>query len=292
MKKILFFTAIMLFFWACAKTENRADAYGNFEVNEVTISSQAAGELLKFSIEEGEKLSQNQIVGLVDTTLLTIKKNQIINNIAGMAAKIESANLNLQAVQQQRKLLEKEKNRVAELFQKNATTEQNRDKIFSDYDVLLLKIAALKKDIQSLEKQKIGMEYNLTEIHENLAHTKIVNPINGVVLVKYKEAHEILGKGTPLYKIGNLKDMILKVYVSADQLDNIQIGQPVEVLFDKDKSSNHKTEGKISWISAQSEFTPKNIQTKEERIDQVYAVKIKVKNDGPIKIGMPGEVNF
>ena len=292
MKKIIVILSALLIFISCAKNEKRSDAYGNFEVNEITIASQASGELLKFNIDEGQTLSANQVVGQVDTTILIIKKQQVMDNIEAMDSKIESAKFNLKASERQIQLLQKEKNRVADLFDKEAATEQNKDKIFSDYDVAKFKIQALQKEIQSLEKQKDALLSNLDEIAENLDKTKITNPVEGVILVKYKEAHELASIGMPLYKIGNLNEMYLKIYISADQLDDIKIGQQVEVLIDKDKESNHKLTGKISWISAKSEFTPKNIQTKEERIDQVYAVKVLVKNDGKIKIGMPGEVNF
>lgn len=292
MKKIIIIGCALLTFISCSKNEKIADAYGNFEVNDVIISSQASGEILEFNINEGEDLELNQVVGQIDTTILSLKKAQLTDNIAAMAAKIESANLNMQAMNRQFQLLKKEKNRIVDLYAKEAATEQKQDKILAEYDATELKIKALKKEIESLEKQKNGSENNLKEIEENLDNAKIINPVKGVVLVKYKEAHELVSAGTPLYKIGNLKEMYLKVYVSADQLDDVEIGQQAEVLIDNDKNSYHKLSGKISWISSSAEFTPKNIQTKEERIDQVYAVKIHVKNDGMIKIGMPGEVYF
>ena len=292
MRKILILLSISLLMLSCSKMENKSDAYGIFEATEITISAKANGELLSFEVEEGESLNESQYIGQIDTVILKIKKQQVIDNINAMKLKVSSLKLNLEAMMKQKELLLKEKNRIADLYSKEAATEQNRDKIFTEHEVAILKTKALQKDIESLNVQKKGLTNSLAEIDENLRYTKIINPVCGTVLVKYKEAHELVSTGIPLYKLANLNKMYLKIYISATQLDDIKIGQKVEVLIDMDKKSYHNMAGNIIWISAISEFTPKNIQTKEERVDQVYAVKVLVKNDGKIKIGMPGEVNF
>ena len=285
MRKILIIA--MLFFTSCFRNENSSDAYGNFEATEITISAQGYGELLSFDVNEGESLKENQLIGQIDTTIQVIKKKQVLDNVDLMTSKIQSAELNLKAMKRQRDLLVKEKNRV-----KEAATEQNLDKITTELDVTNLKIKALEQDIESLTIQKQSLNNQLDEILENITNTRIINPIKGVVLTKYKEAKELVSAGIPLYKIADLQEMYLKIFVSATQLDDIKIGQQVEVLIDRNDDDFHKLFGKITWISTSSEFTPKNIQTKKERVDQVYAVKVLVKNDGKIKIGMPGQVNF
>jgi len=292
MRRILILMTAFLLMISCSKKDDRSDAYGNFESTEITISAQGNGELLSFDINEGESLQEKQVVGQIDTTILMIKKKQVLDNMELMSSKIQSAELNLKAMKRQKELLQKEQNRVKDLFDKEATTEQNLDKITTELDVSNLKIKALMQDITSLKIQKQSLNNQLNEILENLSKTRIINPINGVVLTKYKEPKELVSAGILLYKIADLQKMYLKIFVSATQLDDIKIGQKVEVLIDRNEDDFHKLSGKITWISASSEFTPKNIQTKEERVDQVYAVKVLVKNDGKIKIGMPGEVNF
>ena len=292
MKKIIVLMFVSLVLLSCSNNENLSDAFGNFDIDGITVSAQASGELVKFELDEGGKLISNQIVGQIDTLILSLKKQQLYNNILSMGSKIQSAKLNLKAMKRQKQLLNKEKKRISDLFLNEATTEQKKDKIFAEYDIAELKIQALEKEIESVQNQENGFNNQLLEIAEKIEKAKIKNPINGTVLVKYKKARELVSLGMPLYKIGNLDVMYLKVYVSGCQLDDIKLGQRVEILIDKDKKTNHKLTGNISWISASSEFTPKNIQTKEERVDQVYAVKILVKNDGRLKIGMPGEVNF
>jgi HlyD family secretion protein len=292
MKKLVLLFAAALAFISCSNNDGFSDAYGNFEVKEIVISSKAVGEILKFDIEEGDHLTRGQLTGQIDTTLLRIKNQQLLNNIASMNAKIESVKLNYKALERQEKLLEKEKKRTEDLYAREAVTEQKLDKITMEHDVTKLKIQSLEKEIESLKEQKSALKTQLDEINEKLTDTRIINPIDGTMLVKYKEPHELVSTGMPLYKIGNLDDMYLKVYVSATQLDDIRVGQAVTVLIDKNATETHRYSGKITWISTTSEFTPKNIQTKEERVDQVYAVKVLVKNDGKIKIGMPGEVNF
>ena len=290
MKKAYLLLIILLA--GCIKKETVDKAYGNFEVNEIIISAKASGELVDYIVNEGDVLSAGQKVGLIDTTILNIKKQRVFNKTIAMGTKIESAKLNLATLKRQESLLKLEKNRIDELILENATTIQTRDKIHTKYDVLVLKIKVARKEIEYRKQELNSIRNQLDEIKEKLEDAKLINPVNGTVLVNYKEKYELVNPGIPLYKIGNLQKMYLKIYLSSIQLDNIKIGQEVQVLVDKDKKENHKLTGKISWISSKSEFTPKNIQTKEERVDQAYAVKVLVENDGLVKIGMPGEIRF
>ena len=279
-------------FFSCSTEKDLADAYGNFEVTEITIAAKAGGELLAFDLREGDDLIKGQRIGYVDTTYLVIKKNQLLNNIGAMTAKHAAAQLNYQAMETELEFLKKEKKRIAGLFAEEAATEQQKDKIFSQYQASAMKLKALAKEIESVEKQQAALRDNLAELNQKIEDAVIINPGDGTVLVKYKQRYEMAAAGSPLYTIGDLTEMYLRVYISADQLDDVELGQEVDVLIDNDATSSHRLTGEITWISSTAEFTPKNIQTKEVRIDQVYAMKIQVHNDGKIKNGMPGSINF
>jgi len=278
--------------FSCSTEKDLADAYGNFEVTEITIAAKAGGELLAFDLREGDDLIKGQRIGYVDTTYLVIKKNQLLNNIGAMTAKHAAAQLNYQAMETELEFLKKEKKRIAGLFAEEAATEQQKDKIFSQYQASAMKLKALAKEIESVEKQQAALRDNLAELNQKIEDAVIINPVDGTVLVKYKQRYEMAAAGSPLYTIGDLTEMYLRVYISADQLDDVELGQEVDVLIDNDATSSHRLTGEITWISSTAEFTPKNIQTKEVRIDQVYAMKIQVHNDGKIKNGMPGSINF
>lgn len=292
MKKIIVILLSSFLIISCTTQEEMADAYGNFEVDEITISAKATGELLSFEIQEGDQLISGQTIGVIDTTYLVIKKNQLQDNIAAMTAKQEAAKLNYSAMEQQQQLLQKEKKRITNLYSREAATEQQKDKIETEHQVTTTKLKALSREISALNSQKAALLDQLAEINQKIDDAVIVNPVAGTVLVKYKNLHEMTSVGRPLYKVADLKNMTLRVYISADQLDDVQLGQEVKVFIDKDAASSHELTGRVTWISSTAEFTPKNIQTKEVRIDQVYAVKISVANDGKIKNGMPGSVNF
>ncbi len=291
MKELLIISFSLLLI-SCTGRNSKSDAYGNFDVDGTIIAAKASGELLQFNCTEGDQLKPGQVIGLVDTTLLSIKKQQVLENIASMRAKISSAKITLQAQKKQVDFQRKEKNRLIDLYQKDATTEQQKDKMAIEYDVSLLKLKALEKDIKSSQSQLQVLKSQLTEINQKIDDCNIINPFKGRVLAKYKEPHEMVSAGHSLYKIASLSEMYIKVYVSVKQLDDIALGDTVTVLIDKNKKEYHRLSGRITWISETAEFTPKNIQTKEERVDEVYAVKVTVNNDGKIKIGMPGEVNF
>ncbi|MFW5721097.1 MAG: HlyD family secretion protein, partial [Bacteroidota bacterium] len=173
-----------------------------------------------------------------------------------------------------------------------AATKQKLDDINGKYDVLLKQIQATKTQINAVHKEMEVMDRQIELVVEQINKAKIINPVNGTVLEKYVEESEIAAMGKALYKIARLDEIDLRVYVSGAQLPSVKIGQKVTVLVDKDEKTNQQFEGEVVWISDQAEFTPKIIQTKEERVNMVYAVKVRVKNDGTMKIGMPGEVRF
>lgn len=291
MKKI-YLLAIPLFFAACNGSDNRSDAYGNFEAKEIIVSAEAQGKILELNIEEGETLSEGQYVGVIDTIPLSIQREQLMAQKNAVASKLTNIRAQIAVQEEQKSTLKIEKERMENLYNENAATKQQYDDIRGKYDVLVKQIEATKTQISSVTREMQVIDKQIKLLNDQISRAKIINPVNGTVLEKYLEEKEIAVTGKALYKIARLDEIELRVYVSGAQLPSVKLGQKVSVFIDKDKETNQEYEGEVFWISDQAEFTPKIIQTKEERVNMVYAVKIRVKNDGKLKIGMPGEVKF
>ncbi|PLX24053.1 MAG: HlyD family secretion protein [Marinilabiliales bacterium] len=277
---------------ACNGNEKVSDASGNFEAKEIIVSAEAQGKLLEFNIEEGDKLSKDLVVGYIDTVPLSIQKEQLQAQKEVVKTKLVNVKAQIEVQEEQKDNLEVEKNRINNLYKDNAATQKQLDEIEGNYSVLEKQIATTKTQISFISKEMDVYNKQIKLIDDKISRAKITNPINGTVLEKYLEESEIAIIGKALYKIAYLDEIELRIYVSGAQLSTIQIGQKVRVLIDKDEELYKEYQGEIFWISDQTEFTPKIIQTKEERVNMVYAVKIKVKNDGKLKIGMPAEVKF
>lgn len=274
-------------------TDNgKSDAYGNFEATETIISSEANGKLLSLNLTEGKDLEKGKIIGVVDTTNLYLQKQQLIAKKDAISSKISNILAQIEVQKQQKKTILTEKNRVEKLLQDGAATTKQLDDINGQIDIIDKQINSIQTQNSSIINEIKSIEWQIEAIDNSIDKCYIKNPVNGTILEKYVESFELVNAGKSLYKIANLNQLELRVYVSGDQLPHIKLGQEVEVLIDKDKKENNKLKGIVSWISSEAEFTPKVIQTKEERVDQVYAVKVIVKNDGSLKIGMPGEINF
>jgi HlyD family secretion protein len=298
MRATLIFTIVIVFIGlvSCSNENNRSDAYGNFESTEVIISSEGNGKILSLTVNEGDKLSQNQVFGLIDTVQLYLKKEQILASMKALHAKTQDIQVQMDVLNEQKKNVMREKNRVESLYKDSAATRKQFDDINGEMLALDKQILATKKTLETgnngLLSELKPLEAQLQQIEDQISKSVIKSPINGTVLTKYSEQGEIASYGKPMIKIADLENMYLRVYVSGTQLPNIKIGQTAEILIDKNRKEMSKLTGKVEWISDKAEFTPKIIQTKEERVNLVYAVKILVKNDGSLKIGMPGEVNF
>jgi len=292
MKTRMLLLVIPIFFIACSGNNNGSDAYGNFEAKEIIVSAEAQGKIIQLNIEEGTLLKQGQLVGFIDTTMLNLQKEQLKAQKQVISTKLTNVNAQIAVQEEQKQTLLNEKNRIEKLFADKAATQQQFDDITGKYDVLVKQINATKTQINSIYGEMDVVDKQSDLLNEQIRKAKISNPIDGTVLEKYIEAGEIATMGKALYKIARLDEIDLRVYVSGAQLPSVKIGQQVKVFVDKDKSTNQEYEGVISWISDQAEFTPKIIQTKEERVNMVYAVKVRVKNDGILKIGMPGEVKL
>jgi HlyD family secretion protein len=274
---------------SCNKNNDKADGYGNFEATEVTISAEANGNIEYLKLEEGVILEPKTQVGLVDTTQLYFNKQQLMASKATVFSKSKNVLSQRNVLQEQLKTTLIEKNRIQNMFAENAATKRQVDEIMG-------KVNVLKEQIKSVETQNApivndvkSIDVQIEKINDQIEKSKIINPIKGTVLVKYAEANEVTAFGKPLYKIADISEMTLRVYISETQLSKIKVGQNVTVKIDSDKEMKSYS-GTVSWISSSAEFTPKVIQTKEERVNLVYAVKVKVKNDGTLKIGMPAEM--
>ncbi|MGB3063357.1 HlyD family secretion protein [Sphingobacterium thalpophilum] len=281
---------------SCNNKQDTFDASGSFEAEETIISAEAQGTLKTFDIQEGQTLQAGQNIGYIDSIQLHLKKKQLETQVTALLGKKPNIPVQLSALQEQLRTTEKEKVRVANLLKGDAATPKQLDDINAQIDVLKRQIEAQKSSLNissdGISKDVVPLQVQIEQLENQLSKCKLINPINGTVLTKYAEANEIASIGKPLYKIADLSNIILRAYVTGNQLPQIKLNQQVKVLTDDGEGGYHETAGTITWISDKAEFTPKTIQTKDERANMVYAIKVKVKNDGLYKIGMYGEILF
>lgn len=273
--------------------DSKSDAYGQFEADKTTISAEVPGKLLWFNVEEGTKPGVGNYVGLIDTAQHHLRKTELQSAIQSVRTSIAKLDAQAEVYRSQLSTANKELTRLSALKEKNAATDQQLDAITGQVNTLEKQIASVQVQKQSVYAEVETLRSRITQVDDQLSRARIINPVEGVVLNVFAEPNELVMQGRPLYEIANLDEMTLKVYVSGAQLPSIVLDQSVEVFIDKDESTNESFTGKVSRISSEAEFTPRMIQTKEERVTQVYAIEVRVANpEGKIKIGMPGEVNF
>ena len=292
MKTTITLIAIIFVLSSCSSKNGKSDAYGNFETVEVLVSSEIQGKLLQSSIDEGKALKAGEVVGLIDTVQLALKRDQLVAQRNASATKISNI-LSQIAVQEETKgTLMVDKARTERLMRDKAIPVKQLDDINGKIKVVDSQIESIKTQNAAVVSEVEAFDKQIAQMKDQINRCKIINPIKGTVLEKYIEPSEIAAPGKTLYKIADMGQMILRVYVSGSQLSSVKVGQKATVLIDNEKGDYKTYEGTISWVSPEAEFTPKIIQTKEERVNLVYAVKVTVKNDGSLKIGMPGEVRF
>ena len=289
--KTILISAIILLLYSCNNNNDRADAYGNFEVEETIISAQAGGQLLEFNLAEGTSLKADQLVGVIDSTTLVIQKTEILANINSVGIKKVNIAAEEQVLEAQMANLKRERNRVVLLIESEAATQKQLDDLEGNIAVLKSKMNSLASQYAVINAQIKALSAKVDLMNEQISYCLIINPTAGLVLTKLARTHELVAPGRPLYKIADMSKIYLKAYISEPQLATVKQGQAVAVSFDYLEGTK-ELPGTILWVSAEAEFTPKIIQTKEERVNLVYAIKISVENDGYLKIGMPGEVKF
>ncbi len=277
---------------SCSNGEPPADAYGNYEVDEVTISSKTRGELLEFDVEEGESLASGQLVGLVDTTELHLQRAELNASMQATQAQRKTVAARLDVAKDQLKKLENDHRRIQSMYNDKAATQKQLDDITSAVGIAQRNLDVLRSQYPAIQAQVEAIDARGELLEQKFRDAMLTNPIDGVVLTKFVQQHENIAPGKPLYTIANLEHLYLKAFVSGDQLSEIKLGQSVNVFTDNSDGTMKPHSGVISWISSKAEFTPKTVQTREERVALVYAIKILVDNDGDIKVGMPGEARW
>ncbi|CAM4098057.1 HlyD family secretion protein [Flavobacterium antarcticum] len=289
MKKISLLIIAIFGLISCNDSSDKADGYGNFEATEITVSSESNGKIIFLNVEEGQQLEAQKQVGLIDTLQLYFTKQELFaskNTVNSKSGNVMSQKSVLAAQLQTARL---EQKRIESMFAENAATKRQVDEINGRVSVILEQMKSVGTQNNPILNDLKSIDVQIEKINDQIKKSKITNPINGVVLNKYAEPSEVTGFGKPLYKIADISEMTLRVFVSETQLPQVKIGQEVSVKID-DAKEMKTYKGTVSWIAAQAEFTPKIIQTKEERVNLVYAIKVKVKNDGSLKIGMPAEM--
>ncbi len=309
MKKLSFLIAVIIFI-SCNHSKENYDASGTFESVETIISSEATGIIQAFNINEGQQLLAGDAIGFIDTAQLYLKKKQLEAQIKATGSRLpdvsaQTGYYNQQAAVTQSRLDNQlhEQNRIQNLVNADAATKKQLDDINAQIDETKKQLLVVSKQqaaqVSTLETQKSGMRADalplyvqVEQINDQLARCRIINPVKGTVLSKYAEVNEMTTIGKPLYKIADLSSIILRAFVTGNQFSNIKLQQKVSAMVDDGTGKYKQYDGMIEWISDKAEFTPKTIQTKDERANLVYAIKIRIQNDGYLKIGMYGEVKF
>ena len=294
MKRIAYI-AILMLTASCGK-QATFDAQGTFEATEIVVSSEATGKILHFEAEEGTLVEAGQQVGAMDSLQLHLQRKQLIAQQSALLNSRPDIKKQMSSLREQIAKQKSELQRVENMLRDGAATQKQHDDINAHIRVLEGQLEAtlstLGKNTASINDNSASLEAQIAALDDRIAKCHIIAPTNGTVLVKYAEAGELATVGKPLMKIANLEKIYLRAYFTSDQLANIRLGDTVKVIADFGGDEQQEYEGRIVWISSESEFTPKNIQTKNSRANLVYAVKIAVKNDGRLKIGLAGEVRL
>jgi HlyD family secretion protein len=292
MKTSLLITLAAIILTGCRNKTTEADAYGNFEATEIIISSETSGRILQLDKDEGAKIEKGETIALVDTTVMHLQKEEIIAGMNNVKTRLTSINAQNEILMQQIENQDVNIARIEKMLKDDAATQKQ-------YDDLTGQVAVLKKQIAANNTQKLSTASELAvyaskmaTVNEQITRSSIKSPINGTIIEKYAEAGEVTAPGKPVVKIADLSVIKLKVYVSGADLGKLKLGQQCAVRIDSGVKGYQNFTGVISYISDKAEFTPKIIQTKEERVTLVYAVNINVVNDGTLKSGMPGEAIF
>lgn len=295
-RNLLGLCSLLALFSACGNGAPKYDATGTFETTEVLVSAEASGRLLYFDIEEGMLLKAGEEVGVVDTVQLYLKKLQLEASIKSVEEQRPDILKQVAATKEQISATQRERNRVANLLKVGAANQKQLDDAEDQLEVLRKQLVAqnstLSNSHQSLTWQSSSVGIQVAQVEDQLKKCHITSPITGTVLAKYAEAGELTAMGTPLFKVADTEQMYLRAYITSEQLSQVKLGQKVTVFSDYGTDEHKQYPGVVTWISDTSEFTPKTILTKNERANLVYAVKIAVHNDGLLKIGMYGGVEF
>lgn len=294
--KLFLIVPVFLLLVSCRSKKSEVDASGTFEATEVIVSAQATGLIMAFQVEEGQDLKAGATLGFIDTIQLDLRKKQLQATIQASQTRKPDVDVQLAALEQQIATARSEKRRVENLVKANAANQKQLDDLDAQIEVLTKQLKATRITLESstngINKESSALKIQVDQINDQLRRSYISSPIDGTLLVKYSETGELAIQGKSLFKVADMSQMMLRVYVTADQLAKLKLGQTVDVNAELGSTDNKAYKGTVTWISAKSEFTPKTIQTRDERANLVYAVKVAVKNDGILKIGMYGGIHF
>jgi len=287
---ILFLSAIII---SCGNNGNEADAYGNIESDDVTVSAEVGGKIIELKIDEGDKVAENQLIALVDTVQNSLKLQQLNAAKGAVLAKLQSIDAQIAVQNEQISVIEKELNRVRSLFADSAATQRQLDEVEGKFRIAQKQLKAVEVQRSAVMSEVKSIDAQIAQVNDILLRSKVLSPIQGTVLTKFVNRGELIPTGRPICKIANLDTVYARVYIDETQLPEFKIGGMVKVFTDAANGELNMTEGEITWIASEAEFTPKIIQTRNERVNLVYAVKVKIPNpNGTLKVGMPVEVKL
>lgn len=294
--KNIVYASIILLITACGKGNGDYDASGVFETTEVIVSAEANGKIMQLNFIEGQQVEQGKPLGYIDTVQLYLKKMQLLTNTSAVKSGRVDVPRQIAAIKQQIATQKNEQKRFENLVKANAANQKQLDDINAQILVLERQLTAqtelLENSNKNISEQSSGLSVQVAQINDQIQKSIISSPINGTILSKYAEQGELATQGRALFKVADIEHMFLRAYITASQLTQVKIGQAVKVYADFGEKEMKEYSGTITWISDKSEFTPKTIQTRDERANLVYAVKIAVKNDGYLKYGMYGELKL
>ena len=277
---------------SCNGGKEKNDAYGNFEAVEVVVSSEVNGLITSAPVVEGNEVGVGQILCTIDSLQNRLRIDQMQGMKEATQSKVGTIEAQIAVLQAQKQTADKDYARISAMLKDGAATQRDYDNVSGQLNVINRQIAQAKSQLVGIQGELKSLTSQESQVTDLVNKSVVKSPIAGTILDKYIEKGELAVPGKQLYKIADTKTLVLKVYVSGSLLPKVVVGKKVAVYIDKDKKSDQKLEGVVTWVSPQAEFTPKIIQTKEERVDLVYAVKVNVPNDGRLKIGMPGSVVF
>lgn len=296
MKNAVYIILLILSLVSCRDQEATFDASGTFEADEVIVSAEVPGTIEHLDIEEGAQVKRGQMLGWIDSTQLYLKKKQALAQIDAILARRPDIATQLASYRVQLETAQREQARVSNLLKADAATQKQLDDADAQVALIRRQMEAHRSSLdlssRSLVSETLPLAAQVEQLDDQLRRSRIINPLDGTILATYAEEHELASPGKPLYKIADISTLFLRAYVTGNQLAGLKLSQKVTVLVDDGSGGFRQYPGEITWISDKAEFTPKTIQTQEERADLVYAIKVRVKNDGLLKIGMYGEVKF
>ena len=289
--RTLLFLSIIIILGSCTNNKTKSDAFGNFETDEVIVSSENSGKILMTAFIEGEKVTQGAVLALTDTANLVLQRNQLLAQKEAVLAQKAGLFAQIAVSDQQITNIQKDQVRIQKMLSEGAATPKQMDDIDGQISLAGKQKKAYTAQISAIEKNAEAVDAQVAVLNDRIGSSIVKAPISGIILEKYAETGELATPGKPLYKMANIENLILRVYASGPQLTQIQTGKQVRVLIDGNQGIK-EISGTVEWVSSEAEFTPKIIQTREERVKLVYAVKVRVPNDGSLKLGMPGEIIF